>query len=79
MSTLEATVSMLEMLPESDLLAVQGVVKALASRVNDEKFFKPMTEEEMLEGLAIAREHWKEGQFKSAEESISNIKAKYGL
>ena len=79
MSTLEATVSMLETLSESDLLAVKGVVQALAFKGSEEEFFKQMTKEEFMDALAEGRKDVEGGRVMSAQESVRELREMYGL
>ena len=78
MSTLEATVQMLSKLSEPDLLAVQGVVKALVSK-QEESYYKAMTEEELMDELALGRRDAETGKMKAAETSVHDLREKYGL
>ena len=83
MTTYEATVSMIQNLPEADLLVINEFVKRLSSKeeVRKERYnpFKHLTREEIVEQLAIARKNAEEGHVMKAHQASSNIREKYGL
>lgn len=77
MSTLEATVSMLETLPEDDLIAISGIVKRFIIKNNSP--YAPLTKKETLEKLAKSRKQAEEGKVRDAKEASDEIREKYGL
>ena len=77
MSTLEATISMLETLPEADIKAIHDVIYSIYSRNTSP--LKPVTKEQILLDLAVSRDQIKEGRFRDAESAISDIEARYGI
>ena len=83
MTIYEATVSMMQNLPEADLLVINEFVKRLSSKeeIRKERYnpFKHLTREEIVEQLAIARKNAEEGQVMEAHQASDNIRAKYGL
>ena len=79
MSTFEATVSMLKTLSGSDLLAVKGIVQALAYKGSEEEFFKPMTKEGFLFAFGEGREDVEQGRVISAKDSVRKLRELYGL
>lgn len=79
MSTLEATVSMLETLPEEELNAIYEVTKRIFVNRSVNNPFQPKTEDEIIRELDIAREHVEEGMFFEAEEVSEELRRKYGL
>ncbi len=83
MSTYESTVSLMNGLPESDLLLVREFIKRLISKTDIKKEmynpYKPMTREEIIEQLAEARKHAGEGKVMDAHKASMNIREKYGL
>ena len=85
MSTYDATVSMLQELPESDLLKVKAYISSLFISSNSQgesvidSPFTPLSEDEIYDQLAHARMHAKEGKVKPAKQTSANVRAKYGL
>ena len=77
MSTLEATVSMMEQLPERDLLKIQAFVRLFFPDTSNP--FSPLTEEEIYAQLESSRKHVEEGKLKDARQVSANVRAKYGL
>ena len=77
MSTLETTVSMLEQLPERDLLKIQAFIRLFFPETSNP--FTPLTEEEIYAQLERSRKHAEEGKMKDARQVSSNVRAKYGL
>lgn len=79
MSTLEFTVSMIETLPEADLMIVKSFVAGLINYNRNKNEIRPLSESEFFERLAIARKHHAEGKVMDAREVAENVRAKYGL
>lgn len=79
MSTLEATVSMLKSLPESELLTIYDLTRRLYIKQNKDIELKVMTEEEMIDKLDTSRKHAEEGRVMDADVAISKLRIKYGL
>lgn len=79
MSTLEATVLMLQSLPESELLTIYDLTRRLYIKQNKDIEFKVMTEAEMIDKLDISRKHAEEGMVMDADVAISKLRVKYGL
>ena len=79
MSTLEATVSMLQSLPEAELLAIHDLTRRLYINQNKDVELKVMTEEEILDKLDVSRKHADEGRVIDADVAISKLRVKYGL
>lgn len=77
MSTLEATVSMLETLPEEDLIAINGIVRRFV--VKESNPYRPLSKQETLEKLAVSRRHAKEGKVTEARQAVGEIRKKHGL
>ena len=76
MSTLEATVSMLEMLPESELATVRRFIVQNIIKNNP---FQKLTEEKLLEDLETSRAQQEAGQYSDMGEAIQEIGERYGL
>ena len=83
MSTYESTVSLMKGLPEGDLLVVQEFVNRLLTKSENkqETFnpYKPLTREELIGELAVARKHAEEGKVIDAHEASANVRNRYGL
>lgn len=82
-STYEATISMMNNLGDSDLLLIKEFVSRLSSKkeIRQELYnpYKPLTREEVIEQLAIARQHADEGQIIDAHQASKKVREKYGL
>lgn len=76
MSIYDATVEMLGLLSEEDLLAVNGVVKRFVYD-NVQSPIKPLTEKQMLDQLALARQHVADGKCRDSEAFETEIAEKY--
>ena len=76
MSTLEATVSMLDQLPERDLLKIQAFVRLFFPEMSSP--FTPLIEEEIYAQLERSRKHAEEGKLKDARQISTNVRTKYG-
>lgn len=79
MSTLEATILMLQSLPESELLTIYDLTRRLHIKQNKDIEFKVMTEAEMIDKLDTSRKHAEEGMVMDADVAISKLRVKYGL
>ncbi len=79
MSTLEATVSILGALPETDLLAIYDLAKRCYAKQDQNMAPKAMTEEQMLERSDVARKHASEGKVMDADVAIGRLRRRYGL
>lgn len=79
MSTLEATMSMLEVLSEEDLLRVQNFARCLFMSQNSEYPFRTLTKGEILKQLSTSRQQYVDGNYKDAETFGDEIMEKYGL
>lgn len=78
-STLEATVSMLKVLPESELLAIYDMARRFYIKEALKNPMEPMTEQQMIDKLAVSRKHAGEGRVMDADVAISKIREAYGL
>ena len=79
MSTLDATVFMLKALPESELLTIYNLTRRFYMKQDKEAKRDPMTEQQMLDKLDLARKHASEGKVMDADEAVSKLREKYGL
>lgn len=83
MSTYESTISLMNGLPEADLLLVNEFIRRLTSKAEEKREmynpYKPLTREEIIEQLSIARGRAREGKVMPARQASDNIRKKYGL
>lgn len=78
MSTLESTISMLEALPEDDLIAINGIVKQFFVKI-DTPSYEAMSKNQMIEALKMAQEHAKTGSLIEGHEFAKKMREKYAL
>ncbi len=79
MTTLETTVSMLEMLPEDDLLRIQNFAKCLLMSQKDDTPFKVLTKEQILEQLDESANQFNNNEYDDAEAFADKLAKKYDL
>lgn len=79
MSTLESTISMLEVLPEADLVKIQDFVKKLFFQRSQECPFPPKSRQEIYQDLEISRQQAAEGKCQDMGKALTEIRSKYGL
>ena len=79
MNTLDATVSMLKALPESELLTIYDLTRRFYIKQEKSTEPAPMTEQQMIEKLDLARKHASEGRVMDADVAVSKLRRKYGL
>lgn len=79
MSTLEATVSMLKTLPETDLLTIYDLTRKFYIKNNKGAELNAMTEAQILERLDSSRKQASEGRVIDADVAVSKLRKKYGL
>ena len=77
MSTLEATIAMLESLPESDVKAIHDITYRIFEKNSSP--LRPVSKKAILEDLGVSRNQIEKGEFKDAEEAVSDIEVKYDL
>ena len=78
MSTPQNTISMLEVLPEADLLKIQDFTKKVFQHSTDCPF-PPKSREEIYKDLEISRQQATEGKCQEMGEALTEIKEKYEL
>ena len=76
MSTFDATVSMLELLSEKDLMVIQSVAAALLEKY---EIYQPRSETQLLKRIDIASDHAEEGKVRDAVVAGRDIRVRYGL
>ena len=79
MTTLETTVSMLEMLPEDNLLRIQNFAKCLLMSQKDDTPFKILTKEQILEQLDESANQFNNNEYDDAEAFADKLAEKYDL
>lgn len=86
MSTLQNTTSMMQTLPEADLIKIQDFTKKLSKRheleAADEavaKFLPPKSPEDIYRDLEISRQQAAEGKYQEAGEFFAELRAEYGI
>ena len=83
MSTYENTVNLVQNLSENDLKKVHEYIRKLLLKKEEKEEsynpFTPLSREEIIQQLAIARKHAEEGHIKDAHQASADIRARYGL
>lgn len=79
MSTLEATVSMLELLSERELLVIQKLVQRIFESHEKNNPFQPLTEEQIYTLLTASRQQAENGEYDDASDFYKEMTAKYGV
>ena len=86
MSTLQNTISMIEVLPEADLLKIQDFAKKLSKRRESEsmdeavaKFLGPKSPEDFMKDIETAEKQYAAGKYSSAEEVFNELEQRYGF
>ena len=79
MSILENTISMLEVLPEADLIKIQDFAKKLFRQSGAEYSFPPKSRKEIYRDLEISRQQAADGKCQDMGEALIEIREKYGL
>lgn len=80
MSTLEATVDMMERLSEENLVKVQYVTRQLLmTQENGRTQENIMTKQRFLEELELSRQQANAGRYRDAQEVVNDIRSKYDI
>ncbi len=79
MSTIEATVSMLENMTEDARIRVLEFTKNLYISPEQENPFVPLTEEQILADLAESRQQIEGGHVRPMEDVLDELEHKYGF
>lgn len=79
MSTLDATISMLETLPENELQTIHDMTLRFYIKKSPSSPFQPMSEQELLDALDTAKKHADEGRYEDADVVVDRLRAKYDL
>ena len=78
MSTIEATLSLIKNLNKEDQQKVLLYIQDLISS-NSKNPFSPLTVDKILNDLSISEEEFNTGKSLNAEDSIQNLRRKYGF
>ena len=78
MTTLENTISMMKVLPETDLLEIQKLTKKLFQR-STECPFPPKNRDEIYRDLELSRQQVTEEKCQEMGQALTEIRFKYGL
>lgn len=79
MNVFEDTISMMEVLPESDLLKIQNYTKRLYMLRTTDSPFQPLKEEDIMDDLQLSRRQIETGKCKEMGKAIEEIRKKYGI
>ena len=83
MSILENTISMMEALPEADLIKIQNfITKLFHNRECDTaagRLLKPMSRKDFLNDVEAAEKEIADGKFKKAEKVFDGLEQRYGF
>ncbi len=84
MSTLEKTISMLETLPDADLIKIQDLIQKLfqqrGAESTDEpvgRVLKPMLKKDFLHDVKTAETEIANGMYRKAEEVFDGLEQRY--
>ena len=80
MSTLDRTISMIQLLSDSDIEAVQVIVQALYEKTQiSDAIYKPQTEEQLLTRIDASIEHGKNGLYEDVEKVEKDLIKEFNL
>ena len=79
MSTLEATISMIEVLPEADLIKIQDFIKTIFEQHSSESPFPLLDEGDILKDMETSERQFVEGKYKGAKQVLNEIRKEYEL
>lgn len=86
MSTLQNTISMMQALPEADLIKIQNFTKKLSKRRELEsvdeavgRFLPPKSREDIYKDLENSRQQVAEGKYQEAGKFLAELRAEYGI
>lgn len=80
MSALDRTISMIQLLSDSDIEAVQVIVQALYEKTQlSDAIYKPQTEEQLLARIDASIEHGKNGLYEDAEKVEKDLIKEFNL
>lgn len=77
MSTLESTISMLRIMPESEVQVIFDITRNLFEKHPSP--FAPVSKESVLRDIDLSAEQFSRGEAREAQNVISELRSKYGL
>ena len=79
MSTLEATVSMLETMPEEARIKVFEYTRSVFSSARPSSPFTPAGKSQVMEDLEISSREFEQGQGLNAKDAINGMRQQHGF
>jgi EAL domain-containing protein (putative c-di-GMP-specific phosphodiesterase class I) len=79
MSPIEATISMMEVLPEDDLIQIRNFTTMLYEKRKVNNPFVPLTEEKLMADLETSRTQIEQGKSSNMKTALERLGAKYGI
>ncbi len=79
MSVLENTISMLEVLPETDLIRIQDYTRSLIKQRGAKYPFPLLDEKDIIEIAKTSERQIANGECKNAKEFLSELRQEYGI
>lgn len=80
MSTLDSTISMMQLLSDSDIKAVQGIVQALyVKNEAASEIYKPQTETQLLQRIDASLDDIKNGLYEDADKVEEDLRKAFAL
>lgn len=80
MSTLDSTISMMQLLSDSDIKAVQGIVQALyAKNEATSEIYEPQTEAQLLKRIDASLDDIKNGLYEDADKVENDLRKEFAL
>ncbi len=79
MSTLENTISMLEVLPEADLIKIHDFTKKLFRQRGAECSFPLLSEEDIMQSIETSEQQIVNGEYRGAGEFLAGLRQEYGI
>ena len=77
MSTLESTISMLRILPESDVQVIFDITRTMFEKHSSP--FAPVSKEVVLRDIDLSTEQFSRNEAREAQNVILELRSKYGL
>lgn len=79
MTTLENTISILEVLPEADLIKIQDFAQKLFHQHKTACPFSPLSGEDILKSARKSEQQIANGEYKDAGEFLTELRQEYGI
>ncbi|MBO5577207.1 MAG: hypothetical protein J5956_13060 [Ruminococcus sp.] len=75
---MENTIEMLSLLNETELAAVNAVIKAFVSKSNDNNPFQPLSENQLIERIDKALASAEKGMYKNSDDFEKELLVEFG-